>query len=218
MNQCVLCNIIETGNNNNEFEKNIILYEDDLIIITQATGSPIKGYIMIVPKKHINGFAQFSPKELQYVEKIINTIKNFYKNHFNINSILLEHGSTKNGRHPQSIVHAHLHIIPFNFNEKIEKNLLKTLKLQKISSFLDIKANEKLDYWFYCDAQGQYYASSNIVDVPRSIFMNSIAEQLKLPLPYEWRKSVTKKEYLDEIKELFNTNRKLLDSIKNNKI
>ena len=40
---------------------------------------------------------------------------------------------------------------------------------------------------------------SNILDAPRSIFMNLIAKQINLPLPYEWRKSVTKKEYIDEI-------------------
>ena len=75
---------------------------------------------MIVTKRHVNGFAELSQAELKHVEEIINTIKFFYKKKFNINSIILEHGSTENGRHPQSIVHAHLHLIPFNFNKEIE--------------------------------------------------------------------------------------------------
>ena len=37
MRECVFCNIVKTGNNNNEKEKNVILYEDDLVLITQAT-------------------------------------------------------------------------------------------------------------------------------------------------------------------------------------
>ena len=210
MKECVFCNIVKTGDNNNEKEKNVILYEDDLILISQATGSPVRGYLMIVTKRHINGFAELSQAELKHVEEIINTIKFFYKKYFHINSILLEHGSTENGRHPQSIVHAHLHLIPFNFNEEIEDELFTELYLKQIESFESIKINEKLDYWLYCDQKGKYYTASNILDAPRSIFMNLIAKQINLPLPYEWRKIVTKKEYIDEMINIFNDNKKLL--------
>ena len=84
--ECVFCNIVKTGDNNNEKEKNVILYEDDLILIFQATGSPVRGYLMIVTKRHINGFAELSQAELKHVEEIINTIKFFYKKYFHINS------------------------------------------------------------------------------------------------------------------------------------
>lgn len=186
------------------------MYEDDLVLITQATGSPVRGYLMIVIKRHINGFAELSQEELKDVEKLINTIKEFYKKYFHIDSILLEHGSIESGRHPQSIVHAHLHLIPFNFNEEIEKELLTELQLKPIELFENIKTNEKLDYWLYCDPKGKYYESSNILNAPRSIFMNLIAKQINLPLPYEWRKSVTKKEYIDEMVSIFNANKESL--------
>ena len=168
---------------------------------------------MIITKRHVNGFAELSRNELKHVERIICIIKNFYKKYFNINSILLEHGSTENGRHPQSIVHAHLHLIPFNFDEKIENELLTVLQLKPIQALENIKINEKLDYWLYCNPKGEYYTSSEILDAPRSIFMNLIAKQINLPLPYEWRKSVTQKEYIDEMINLFNTNRNLLKNV-----
>ena len=210
MKNCVFCDLVKNGDNNNEKEKNIILYEDELILITQATGSPVRGYLMIITKRHVNGFAELSRNELKHVERIICIIKNFYKKYFNINSILLEHGSTENGRHPQSIVHAHLHLIPFNFDEKIENELLTVLQLKPIQTLENIKINEKLDYWLYCNPKGEYYTSSEILNAPRSIFMNLIAKQINLPVPYEWRKSVTQKEYIDEMINLFNTNRNLL--------
>ncbi len=213
MKECVFCNIVKTGNNNNEKERNVILYEDDLLLITQATGSPVRGYLMIVIKQHINGFAELSKEELKHVEKLINIIKDFYKKYFYIDSILLEHGSTENGRHPQSIVHAHLHLIPFNFDEEIEKELLTELHLKSIESFENIKINEKLDYWLYCDSKGRYYTSSNIINAPRSIFMNLIAKQINLQLPYEWRKNVTQKEYIDEMIKIFKDNKKFLKNI-----
>lgn len=216
MKDCVFCNIVKNGNNNNEKEKNIVLYEDELLLVSQATGSPVRGYLMIIPKKHINGFAELSLDEMKHVEKIISIIMDFYKKYFHINAILLEHGSTEIGRHPQSIVHAHLHLIPFNFNKKIEKELLKELQLKLIKSFECIKINEKLDYWLYCNQNGEYYTSSNILNAPRSIFMNLIAKQINLPLPYEWRKSITKKEYIDEIVNIFNDNRELLTKTEKN--
>ena len=43
--------------------------------------------------------------------------------------------------------------------------------------------------------------------------MNLIAKQINLKLPYEWRNSVTKKEYIDEIIEIFNDNKKFLKNI-----
>ena len=213
MKECVFCNIVKTGNNNNEKEKNVILYEDDLVLITQATGSPVRGYLMIVTKRHINGFAELSKEELKHIEKLINVIKEFYKKYFHIDSILLEHGSTESGRHPQSIVHAHLHLIPFNFDENIETELFAELHLKSIESFENIKINEKLDYWLYCNSKGKYYTSSNIINAPRSIFMNLIAKQINWKLPYEWRNNVTPKEYIDEIIEIFNVNKNILKNV-----
>lgn len=64
MKECVFCNIVKTGNNNNEKEKNVVLYEDDLVLITQATGSPVKGYLVIVTKRHINEFAELSKEKI----------------------------------------------------------------------------------------------------------------------------------------------------------
>ena len=100
-----------------------------------------------------------------------------------------------------------------NPDKKIETELLTELHLKSIESFENIKINEKLDYWLYCDSKGKYYTSSNIINAPRSIFMNLIAKQINLKLPYEWRNNVTKKEYIDEIIEIFNDNRNFLKNI-----
>ena len=154
-----------------------------------------------------------SKEELKHIEKLINVIKEFYKKYFHIDSILLEHGSTESGRHPQSIVHAHLHLIPFNFDKNIETELFAELHLKSIESFENIKINEKLDYWLYCNSKGKYYTSSNIINAPRSIFMNLIAKQINWKLPYEWRNNVTPKEYIDEIIEIFNVNKNILKNV-----
>ena len=104
-------------------------------------------------------------------------------------------------------------MIPFNFDKNIETELFAELHLKSIESFENIKINEKLDYWLYCNSKGKYYTSSNIINAPRSIFMNLIAKQINWKLPYEWRNNVTPKEYIDEIIEIFNVNKNILKNV-----
>lgn len=198
---CDFCEIV--NNKNLELAQGIILYEDELLTIFPARGAPVPGYLMIIINRHINSLAELSNVELKHVDNVIAKIITFYKKYFNINSILLEHGSTKSGRHTQSIVHAHLHLIPFNFNNAIEKELIQNLKLKRISKHQDIRSGAGLDYWFYCNQKGEYYFSTNALDAPRSIFMNLIAKQIGIGVPYEWRKSKTKDTYIIEMKNIF---------------
>ncbi len=201
MNNCVFCNLLK--DRNNDLKVNKILYEDDLLVVIPAKGAPIQGWILLVVKKHINGFAELSMDELRHVEKIIEKINKLYLEHFNINSILLEHGSTSEGRHPQSIIHAHMHLLPFNFNECIEKELKEELQVRYINSLLDISLNSKKDYWLYCDPKGEFYSSVNIENVTRSIFMKLVARQIGMETHYDWRNATTNEKFLDKMIIIF---------------
>lgn len=110
----------------------------------------------------------------------------------------------RGGRHSQSIVHAHLHLIPFNFNKEIEKELIDSLKLETFNDYNQIKEYASHDYWFYCNPTGKCFSSVDVLDAPKSIFMNLIAKQVGIPTPYEWRTAGTKKEYINEMKKIFN--------------
>ena len=198
---CDFCEIV--NNKRLDLAQGVILYEDELLTIFPARGAPVSGYLMIIVNRHCNSFAELSCEELKHVDEVINNIKILYKKHFNIDSILLEHGSTKNGRHPKSIVHAHLHLIPFNFNNNIENELMQNLKLKSISKHHDIIKSAGKDYWFYCNPSGKCHLSVNVLDAPRSIFMNLIAKQIGMDLPYEWRIEKTNELFIDEMKEVF---------------
>lgn len=107
MKDCIFCDIVKNANDEGQ-SQSVILYEDDLIIIVPAKGSPVEGYLMIIVKRHI---------------------------------------------------------------------------------------------------KGKFYESANILNAPRSIFMNLIAKQIDIPLPYEWRTSETKNEYIEEMIEIFKNNK-----------
>lgn len=198
---CDFCEIV--NNKKIDLAQEAILYEDDLLTIFPARGAPVHGYLMIIVNRHCNSFAELSNSELKHVNNIVEKVKKLYKDYFHIDSILLEHGSTKNGRHPESIVHAHIHLIPFNFNKNIESELLQNLKLKRIVEYRDIAKGAGLDYWFYRNPSEQCYFSINVLDAPKSIFMNLIAKQIGLATPYEWRKTGTNELYIEEMKNIF---------------
>ena len=40
----------------------------------------VQGHLLIIPKKHINGFAEFTTKELNEVQKFVEEVTNKIKN------------------------------------------------------------------------------------------------------------------------------------------
>ncbi len=188
MKDCVFCKI------SNKTEKklcdelvNTILYEDDLIIVKPALGMSRPNYLMVFPKIHINGFAELDETSLFKVESFINKICVEYKQISGIYPIVFEHGSLPQGRHPQSITHAHLHIIPINLKSEYLKKLFGYLKLNEQSSILDLKKLKSKDYWIYRNEENKYYMSHSIDNAPRSCFIKLVAEQLGYDNSYEWR-------------------------------
>lgn len=122
---------------------NTILYEDDVVVIKPARGMSVENYIMVISKQHYNGFAEFSDVELLKLEKIINEICEAYLNYIGIYPVVFEHGSLAEGRHPLSIVHAHLHIIPMNLTTSSKEALFSSLQLRRAKSILDLKSLKK---------------------------------------------------------------------------
>lgn len=146
----------------------------------------VQGHLLIIPKKHINGFAEFTTKELNEVQKFVEEVTNKIKKYMKINVICFEHGSLQKGRHPQSIVHAHLHIIPYNLTSKSRDRIINECKLKKIKVYQEIKNAAYKDYCYFKDENDNMYLS-NSINFPRSIIFRVIAEQEGLEKEYEWR-------------------------------
>ena len=183
MNKCIICDII----NNPQHLEDTILYENDLIIVKAAKGMVVPGHLLVIPKEHINGFAEMNKTDFSKVVKLCSDIKRKLSLITNQEVFIFEHGSLPEGRHPQSIVHAHIHIIPFSLNEYSKNYLIKECKMNKIKNIDDIRKYSKTDYWFYEDFEGNKYFSSNVENVPRSINFRIIASQLGMEDDYEWR-------------------------------
>lgn len=184
MKDCILCDIIKYSRHE---LVNTTLFETESFVIKPAKGMVVPGQMLLIPKQHINGFAELPIKEIEKTKELCEFIEEKLKTEINNGVILFEHGSLYNGRHSESIVHAHIHIIPYILSDFSRDKMIKECKLEKINSFEKIKEVQHKDYWFFKDNNGKMYMSHSIESVPRSIFFRLIAEQEGLGLNYEWR-------------------------------
>lgn len=182
MKKCIICEIID----NPQYLEDTIIYQNNFFIIKAAKGMVVPGHLLIIPKEHINGFAELPIEKLNEVKEFVEKLSVKIKKYMKTNVILFEHGSLKEGRHPQSIVHAHLHIISYNITQKSCEKIINGCKLKKIRKYEEIKDVMHKDYCYFKDGDDNMYLSDS-VDFPRSIIFRVIAEQEGLEDNYEWR-------------------------------
>lgn len=179
---CIICDII----NNPKLLEDTILYENDLFIVKAAKGMVVSGHLLVIPKKHINSFAELSISQLKEVDNFCNEISKKLSYKLKKSVIFFEHGSLKNGRHPLSIVHAHLHIIPYDLTTYSEDKIISDCKMKKIENYKDILNAKYKDYCYFKNKNGNMYLSHSI-DFPRSIIFKVISKQEYNDYDYEWR-------------------------------
>lgn len=212
-NTCILCDIIGNKNNLQAKPVNTILYENENFVVLPAKGTMLDGYLMICPKKHYTGMANLPYDVRQELFVLIEKIKQIILKEYKIMPTILEHGSLREGRHPKSIVHAHVHIFPFNFNKVHHQKMLDCLKLEKIDLKSQMQNFAGKNYWLYVDKNENAYMSHTISNVPRSIFLRLVACQLGMEECYEWREPKN-----DNIETIKKTLEKLSGPLKNLKI
>lgn len=103
-----------------------ILYEDDSFVVMPTVGSFTSGYVLLIPKEHVEGFSQVT--EPEWVQKAVPEITKILTNeldkHWNVKPTIMiaEHGAsgicpTQKGA--QCCDHAHLHFIPLVISDNI---------------------------------------------------------------------------------------------------
>lgn len=192
---CPFC--IEIKNNSdNPFKKNRIIKETPHFIVIPTLGGFVNNYLLIIPKRHINCFGELNFKEVKEFNILINWLKDINKQFFQSNTILFEHGSLNNlNNSGKSIIHAHIHILPFNkslLNDINEKFQIQTIK--SIESLQTICHNMN-DYLYFQDIDGESYVISHI-GVPSQFLRKIFANSLNLDT-WNWREF----PYLENIEE-----------------
>lgn len=183
MKNCIICDII----NHPISLDDTIIYENDILIVKVAKGMVVNGHLLVIPKKHINGMADFPLKQMQRFYLFCKNVAERLEIYMHKEVILFEHGSLPVGRHPKSIVHAHMHIIPYNLSKDNYKKIIDGCQLESIDSIDVLQIARQKDYWYFEDGKHNQYFSYNKKNVPRSIIFKLIAEQEGFDNDYEWR-------------------------------
>ena len=98
-----------------------------------------------------------------------------------------QRGFLPKGRHPLSITHAHLHIIPIYISRDNLEKLFDELELGLQFTIISLHNMKYKDYWMYRSENKHYYMSHSIKDAPKSCFIKLVAEQSGYDNSYEWR-------------------------------
>jgi diadenosine tetraphosphate (Ap4A) HIT family hydrolase len=205
---CVFCSLInQTDRQLCSKPENKVLYENDLVLIKPALGMSIPNYLMAVSKQHINGFAELDSRNLFRLEGLLDRICDEYNKIIGTYPIFFEHGSLPEGRHPLSITHAHLHIIPINISRDNLEKLFDELDLRSQSNIVSLHNIKNKDYWMYRSENKHYYMSHSIKDAPQSLFIKLVAQQAGYDNSYEWRD--LKNNRYSDIKKTIETFKKL---------
>ncbi|MEK6984232.1 MAG: HIT domain-containing protein [Nanoarchaeota archaeon] len=146
MKECLFCSIDKI--------KEDILWGSGNFYVKVGVGVLAPGHVMLLPKKHLNCFAQL-PKQLR--EEFVSVKDKLYNK---IKYVFNEPIIYEQGVYGQSIKHAHLHFLPFKNNyynlRNVKENIFKSLKSTKIdemSKITDVFKNE--GSYFYLEQNGR---------------------------------------------------------------
>lgn len=182
--ECPFC--METRFINNKIanlpSESCILYENENLYVGVDISPLCEGHILIITKKHYLNFYE-TPKYIKKdVIRLINKIKQVYKEVYHQDILLFEHGSAFSGQAGSSIDHAHLHCIPHildidlgkRFPNKLNCNILEEYNFKNEFSYLYIATiNSKTIY--------------KVEQLPSQFLRSIIAEKLNSK-EYLWQK------------------------------
>lgn len=126
MDNCIFCKII-----NNVIPSHKVFEDDDVVAILDAFPTAT-GHVLILPKKHYKNILECDENTLSKMMSLVKEIGNALLKTYALGINVISNINTVAG---QSVMHAHIHLIPVNENgQKVEikYDSLKDLDLASI--------------------------------------------------------------------------------------
>lgn len=170
---CSFCQELQNELDNNFFEMYLkerfnkvglssrIIGETKHFSVMPMVGPLVPGYLLIVPKKHVESISLLSTCELEELFQIKNDIQDIFEKYYG-KSIVYEHGAlTHTLRGGCCSDHAHLHIVAIEAN--VSDILIRNFKVRYLLDLrgIDIQKEEYSPYLYYEDK----YRKSMIMNV-----------------------------------------------------
>lgn len=191
MSRCPFCKL-----DNSQFYNEIIEETNNFYIIP-GLGALTKGYILVLPKKHVYYMTGFEDTVLDEYNNILEKYRNKFKNIYGKYPIIFEHGTLDPcGICANSVIHGHTHII--NHNYKNEKEIINTLNMKKIINLYNVKKN---NYIYYKSPKGIDYITYDFEPVSQ-LMRIYVARDLGIEEKYNWRQFPFENNIKKTIEEL----------------
>lgn len=211
---CSFCNELFGEPDNNfyeiylreEFKKNgltsRIVAETKNFVILPMVGPLVPGYLLILPRRHVQSFSFLSEDELREAVNIKTTIKRIFEKEFG-RSVVYEHGALTNTlRGGCCSDHAHLHIVAVDVNVDDEFQRFG-FEVRKLNDFLNIsrQVERNSPYLFYENQLGEQIIMD--VDVIESQFIRKlIASKIDASDRALWNKNIQLDWMIQIIKQM----------------
>ena len=172
-----------------------ILWEDENVYVVPDLFPLTVGHMLIISKCHYNSFSNASISTIKSVEIALDCLlKNFFLHQ---DVAIFEHGSVVENSAGSSISHAHLHVVPVNFDVKgkIDNSPLITSSPQLFSlENLHILSLEGQPYIFFQSNSGPSMIYK-VDELPSQFLRKAIADELGNQ--YDWKKNIGDKNFID---------------------
>jgi len=200
--QCYFCEDIFHRNREQGLpEEESVVYEDDYIYVMPDISPLIVGHMLIISKKHCQGYANAGEETIRSVEKFL---LYYEKRLGSANYTIFEHGAVVSYGAGSSIDHAHIHIIPTEI--KIRKKLRSLfpetaiLDLQELEQFGNVEQP-----YLYCKMGTELIGFAYPVDTIKSQFLREMANEFLIKKhSYSWKETYRQKESFIEFYKTLN--------------
>lgn len=178
---CIFCNIDKTK------LENTIIDETNNFLVLPAVGSLVEGYLLIISKRHLNSMAELTKEEKEEYQFLINKYRTLFKKYYFKYPIIFEHGSPviDSDIKANSVLHAHTHIVNYNFINEID--IINQLNFKEINN-LSYLTKDK-NYIMYINHNNTYYLTNNFEPISQ-IMRILIAKELGYEDKFDWKKDM----------------------------
>lgn len=181
--ECFFCQELE-DRTKNPLKKERIVWETKHFVAFPTLGCFQIGYLLIMPKQHYLCFGELDSEQLDELEEIIQKIASYVQTRLGAKCIIFEHGTRDLSQLTStSIMHAHIHIIPFTAD--IISLLPNYCELKKVQGFVDLK-NEADNYLYLRDTGGNNYIVKN-AGYPSQFFRQVACKALGIQKYWIWQ-------------------------------
>ena len=194
MSDCTFCNL--------DFTKieNTVIYETENFRVIPSIGALADGYVLVVTKKHVNSLAELDEEQKKEYENLVYKVSDIFKKVYGKTPILFEHGTSNinNSMSANSIIHAHSHIVNFEFQN--EGEFLEKYNFASVQSFDEVK---KENYIYFQNGNGAKFVTYQFDSVSQ-LMRILIANEVNKENQYNWREFDFKDNILGMLEKIKN--------------